>query len=312
MTDTNPSVRLAFERQFVTVPIDKLLPLKPLRPAIKESKKYGQIVASIRAIGVVEPPAVMRDPKNKTGFLILDGHLRIEALKDIGVPEVECLIATEDDTYTYNKRVNRLTATQEHRMICRAVDRGVPEERLAEALGLDVHSIRRRFRMLDGICQAASETLRDTPCTMAAFEVLRQMTPVRQVEAAQLIVDQNNYTVKFAKALLLATPAKELVDPRKRKPKGSSKQTPEHMARMERELASLQHQATTYEDAYAANNLHLTVAKGYLGKLLARPRIVRWLSQNQPDYLEQFQSIAGIVSLQSGDAPDEEMVQPST
>ncbi len=299
------AVRLAFENELVLVPIDKLLPLKPLRAAIKDSKKYAQIVASARAVGTVEPPAVLRDPKNIGGFLILDGHLRIEALKDLGAQEVECLIATEDDTYTYNKRVNRLTATQEHRMICRAVDRGVAEERLAEALGLDVNSIRRRFRMLDGICQAASEILRDTPCTMAGFEILRQMTPARQVEAAQLILDQNNYTVKFAKALLLATPAKDLVDPRKRKPKGSSKQTPEHMARMERELTSLQQQATTYEDAYAANNLHLTVAKGYLGKLLARPRIVRWLSQNQPDYLEQFQSIVEIASLRSEEGPME-------
>jgi len=293
-----PSVRLDFEPDLVVAPITALVPLKPLRPTIKESRKYQQILASVRAIGVVEPPAVIRDPSRKAQFLVLDGHLRIEALKDVGATEVECLVATEDDTYTYNKRINRLTATQEHRMICRAVDRGVPEERLAEALGLDVTSIRRRFRLLDGICPAASELLRDTPCTMAGFEVLRQMTPVRQVEAAQLIIDQNNYSVKFAKALLLATPPEELVDPRKRKPKARTAQTAEQMARMERELTSLQSQAKAYEDSYAVNNLELSVAKKYLEKLLSRPRVVRWLSQNEPDYLEQFQAIAAISTLQ--------------
>lgn len=290
-------VRLAFERELVAVPIEHLTGLKPLRPQIKDSKKYGQIVASIRAIGVVEPPAVIRDSRKPGWFFILDGHLRIEALKDIGQAVVECLIATDDDTYSYNKRINRLTATQEHRMICRAVDRGVPEERLADALGLDVNSIRRRFRMLNGVCGAASEMLRDTPCPMAVFEVMKRMVPARQVEAAQLIIDQGNYSVKFAQALLFATPDRELVDPRRGKANGPRRQTAEQMARLERELASLQTQARTYEETYAVNNLHLTLAKTYLGKLLGRQRVVRWLSQNQPDYLEQFQAIAEIESL---------------
>lgn len=300
MNDTGnrpPGVKLGFESELVTVPIDQLVPLKPLRPQIKESKKYAQIRASIRTIGIVEPPAVMRDVARPGWFFVLDGHLRIEALRDLGEEMVECLIATDDDTYSYNKRVNRLTATQEHRMICRAADRGVPEERLAEALGLDVNSIRRRFRMLNGVCDAASEMLRDTPTPMAVFEILKRMAPARQVEAAQLLIDQGNYSVKFAKALLFATPDRELVDPRQKKSTGPRLQTAERMARLERELASLQTQARSYEEAYAINNLHLTLAKTYLGKLLKRPRIMRWLSQNQPDYLEQFQLIAEIEGL---------------
>lgn len=287
------TVRLAFEYEFVTVPLDNLLPLKPLRPTTKESRKYAQIRASVRAIGVVEPPAVLRDPKNKDGYLLLDGHLRVEALRDIGASEVECLVATEDDTYTYNKRVNRLTATQEHRMICRAVDRGVPDEKLAEALGLDVNSIRRRFRMLDGVCLAASELLRDTPCPMAGFDLLRRMAPVRQVEAAQLMVDQANFSVKFARALLLATPEKELVDPRKKKPKGTRKHTTEEMGRMERELTSLQGQARAREDRYAEVNFQFAFAKAYLEKLLSRPRVTKWLKRSYPEYLEEVQKICG-------------------
>lgn len=301
MTDATPhgEVKRAFESNLVTIPLDKILPLKPLRATVKESRKYAQICASIRAIGVVEPPAVLRDPKSKSGFLLLDGHLRLEALKDIGATETECLIGTVDDTYTYNKRINRLTATQEHRMISRAADRGVPEERLADALGLDVGSIRRRFRMLDGICDAAVETLRDTPCPMAGFELLKCMAPVRQVEAAQLMVDQNNFSVNFVRALLLATPETELVDPRKKKPKGTRKHTAEDMGRMEREITNLQAKAHTRENEYAEINFKLTFAKSYLEKLLARPRISRWLAKNHPDYFEQFQEITGMTSLKS-------------
>jgi ParB-like chromosome segregation protein Spo0J len=79
----------------------------------------------------------------------LDGHVRIEALKDLGLVEVECLISIDDETYTFNKRVNRLVPVQEHRMIVKAVERGVPENQIAEALGLEVTSVRRRSRMLN-------------------------------------------------------------------------------------------------------------------------------------------------------------------
>src|SRR3546814_7920739 len=71
-------------------------------------------------------------------YSLLDGHLRVEVLKDLGITEVECLVAADDDTYTYNKRINRLAPIQEHRMIQRAIDRGVPRARIADALGLEI------------------------------------------------------------------------------------------------------------------------------------------------------------------------------
>lgn len=300
--EPRPAVRLAFERDFRVIPIEALTPLKPLRPGVKESKKYAQILASVRAIGIVEPPAVVPDKRNPGRFLLLDGHLRIEALKDLGVAEAECLISTDDEAYNYNKRINRLSPTQEHRMIARAAERGVSEERLAEALGLEVSSIRRRFRLLDGICLAASEMLRDSPAPMAAFELLRRMSPARQVEAAQLMLDQNNFSLNFAKAMLAATPDRDLVDPRRRKP-SKRKQSAEQMARLERELASLQVQAKSYEDGFAIDNLHLQLSKGYVVKLLSQARIARWLRQHHPDYLEQFQAITEFRSLSSDAHP---------
>ena len=63
---------------------------------------------------------------------------------------------------------------------------------------------------------------------------------------------------------------------------------------MERELASLQSQVKSVEDSYGVDNLHLTVAKGYVTKLLANARIVRWLAQSRQEYLAEFQAIAEI------------------
>jgi transcription initiation factor IIE alpha subunit len=41
-------------------------------------------------------------------------------------------------------------------MVVKAVESGVAEERIAHALNIDVTSVRRRLRLLDGICQEAA------------------------------------------------------------------------------------------------------------------------------------------------------------
>ena len=102
-----------------------------------------------------------RDRNDPGKYLLLDGHLRIEALKDRGETEVVCLISIEDEAFTYNKRVNRIAIIQEHRMILKAIERGVSEQRLAKSLNVDVASIKRKRRLLDGICSEAAEILTD-------------------------------------------------------------------------------------------------------------------------------------------------------
>jgi hypothetical protein len=47
-------------------------------------------------------------------------HKLVSLLQD----EVACLFARDDETYSYNRRVNRRSTIQEHYMIRRAIDRG--------------------------------------------------------------------------------------------------------------------------------------------------------------------------------------------
>src|SRR3546814_11405922 len=105
----------------------------------------------------------MADPKKPGGWFLLDGHLRLEALKELDISEVECLLAADDDTYTYNKRVNRIPPIQEHRMIARAMDRGVSSADIATALNLQVESVLRRFRLLEGISPEAADKIGREP-----------------------------------------------------------------------------------------------------------------------------------------------------
>ena len=285
-------VKMAFEEAKIRIAITQIQPLKLVSAAIKSTPKYAQIAASIREVGVVEPPVVARDHSDPGKYLLLDGHLRIDVLKDIGQTDVSCLVSTDDEAFTYNKRVNRLAVVQEHRMILKAVERGVPEERIARALNVDVHHIARKRRLLEGICPEVADILKDKHLGINAFTELRKMAPLRQIEAAELMVAMNKYTLSYAKSLLAATPQAQLVETDK--PKHVRGLSDEQVAMMERELVSLEREFRIAEKSYGTDHLDLVLTNGYLGKLLGNARVVRYLSQHHRDILTEFQKLADI------------------
>ena len=65
MNATVKPTKVGFELATRQVPIASIVPLKPLRATAKTSQKYRQIVASIRAVGLVECPVVTPDAKKK-------------------------------------------------------------------------------------------------------------------------------------------------------------------------------------------------------------------------------------------------------
>jgi len=286
------AVTMAFEAASVRLAIADMRPLKLVSNAVKVTPKYKQIVASIREIGLVEPPVVARDQDETGKYLLLDGHLRIDALKDMGETHVVCLVSTDDEAFTYNKRINRLAIIQEHRMILKAIERGVSEARLAKALNVDVDNVKRKRRLLEGICSEVAEILKDKHIAIHTFAELRRMTPLRQIEAAELMVAMNNYTISYAKSLVAATPQDQLVETAR--PKRVKGLTEEQVALMERESVNLEREFRIAEKSYGTDHLDLVLANGYLSKLLGNARVVRYLAQHHHDILSEFQRLAEI------------------
>ena len=58
--NTPYAVALGFESNCVTVPVEAVLPVRALSASVKSSRKYRQITASIKEVGLVEPPVVTR------------------------------------------------------------------------------------------------------------------------------------------------------------------------------------------------------------------------------------------------------------
>lgn len=159
--------------------------------------------------------------------------------------------------------------------------------------------------MLDGICPDAADMLKEADCPLSVFDTLRRMLPLRQIEAVELMVGQNNFSGVFANALLAATPEKMLAKHARPTSNGDQPITSDQIARMERELASLQTQVKSVEETYGIDNLHLTVALGYVRKLMTNTRVTRWLSQHRVEYLTEFQTIAEIQALGTAKAAAE-------
>ena len=288
-------LHLGFIPTPMTVPFEKLLPSRKPPDRLQHSRKFKQILSSIDSIGLIEPLTISKADKATGTHLLLDGHIRMFALQELGFVDAPCLIATDDESYTYNNRINRLSTIQEHFMIRRAVDRGVTPERLAKSLDLDLEHITKKINLLDGICAEAVILLKDKHFSPNLSPVLRKMKPTRQVECLELMVATDNITVAYAQALLAATPSNMLVG--EQKPKKIRGVTADQMALMEREMSNLEGQFKMIEHSYGQDVLNLVLARGYLAKLLNNESVIRFLTQSHSDLLTEFANIVNATSL---------------
>lgn len=287
----SPPAPVAFEDATLRIPIADILPLREVPPTVRKSVKYGQIAASISEVGIIEPPVVCRDRDNPAHYHMLDGHLRVDILRERGDAEVVCLIATEDEAFTYNRRVSRIAIIQEHRMILNAVKKGVPEERLARALNVDIASIRKKRNLLVGICPEAADLLRDKHVPLNAFTELRRLKPMRQIVAAEMMIAMNRFSTSYVQSIVAGTPSDQLVEGRQKVVRGL---TDEQIALMERESAALDREFKLIEQCYGSDHLDLVLATGYIQRLLGNVRVVRHLAQHHADLLSEFQKVAEV------------------
>jgi hypothetical protein len=284
-----PRVLLGFEMTSLRIPIGQIEPLRILTATVRKSVKFGQIVSSIAEVGLIEPPVVIRKPDDPDSYQLLDGHLRIEILKERGETDVVCLIATEDEAVTYNKRVSRMATVQEHKMILNAVKRGVPEERLARALNVNIRSIQDKRRLLDGICDEVVTLLQDRHIPLNTFKELKRLRPMRQIAVAETMIALNRFSMSCAKSLVASSPQSDLVSGERKSGKGL---TEEQLERMERESANLDREFKLIEQEYGTDHLDLVLATGYLCRLLENVRVVHHLARLHPEVLAEFQKIA--------------------
>jgi hypothetical protein len=286
-------VKTAFQATILTIRLTDITPLKDFNPKVRITAKYRQIATSLRHVGLIEPLVVFQSADNK--YWLLDGMLRYDILKTEGLAsEVRCLLATDDESYNYNKRVNYLPPIAEHAMILKALANGVTEERIAEALDVDVAAIRRKRDLLDGICEEAAELLKDKRVTSDGFAFLKKMKPVRQIYATEMLIASNNYSTRFVRGLLAVTKPEDLVNPDEVY-KRSRRNVTSQQSVVEQGSDALIEDIKMVQKSYTGDLLSLTIAAGYLTRMLENAKIERHLLRHHPDVLQAVREVLGVV-----------------
>jgi hypothetical protein len=280
------SVHIAFELAECTLPIASIIPQRVISADYRRGSRYRQIARSIESVGIIE--ALVVYPRKVNEYLLLDGHSRLDILKVRGAQEVRCTFSTDDEAYTYNKRINHTTPIMQHYMIIKALENGVGEKRLADALSVDIENIRKKRNMLHGICPEAVQLLRHKHVALEVFGALRKMKPVRQVEAAEHMIAGSTFSTLFAKSLLAVTKPEMLVESARRPKVAATSTAAQEM--LGRETEQLIRDLKAIEDSYGTDVLTLTVFCGYFKRMLENPRIERNLSRNHPDLLQALRS----------------------
>lgn len=286
--------KVAFEMRKREVELVRLLPTKVDKNP-QNLDRYRVIVSSIPEIGLIEPLMVYPQAASEGNYLVLDGHLRLLALKQLGKTTTEVIVASEDERFTYNARVNRLPSIQAHKMIVKAVRNGVKPERIAAALLMPMKTLSALINLLDGINPEAADLLKDKHMTADAIRLLRKVTGLRQIEIAELMVSANNFTKGYAGALVLGTSRDQLVSPQEEKKKAGM--TAGEVARMEHEMESQERDFKAIEGNYRENMMSLTLARGYIKRLLANHRVLKHVRDHHADLLPELEGIAAAQGL---------------
>jgi prepilin-type processing-associated H-X9-DG protein len=282
------AVKAAFDQQLVMLPLDVIVPQKDATKGHRYAEFYKQLIASLKLVGLIEPLVVF--PRGPANYLLLDGHVRLEILKSMGIKEAKCLLSTDDEAYTYNRHVNHIPPIAQHFMLLEALKTGLTEERIAAALNVNLDAIRTKRDLLNGICPEAVQILMNKQVSPKVFSILRKMKPVRQIEAAEHMVAGGTYTVPFAKALLAVTKS-EMLECQTSSSKKLEATSTAARSMLEGENEFLLRDLKTVEESYGTDVLTLTVACGYLDRLLKNVRIERYLARNHPDILQTLEAI---------------------
>jgi hypothetical protein len=281
------SICEAFKPHVLTLPLEVIVPQRDVTNILRTTTSYKKIVTSIKEVGLIQPLIVF--PNGSGRYLLLDGHLRLDVMQRLGSQTADCIVANDDESYTYNKRVNHLPPIAQHYMLLKALSKGLTEQRLATALNVDIGVIRQNRALLEGICPEVIEILKDKHLATAVFSILRKMKAFRQIEAAEHMVASARYTVTFAKALLAMTPEEFLADNRSGL-RGRRKQDETH-ALLQQETESIVRDLKDAESCYGTDILSLTVACGYLQRVVDNNRVQKYLAKHYPEILHTLRGV---------------------
>ncbi len=267
------------------IAIEKLVPLNTRNINLNSNCGYHKIVASIKAIGLIEPLCVYKEGDR---YVILDGFLRFKACEELGIETIPCILFDNKEAYTFNRMVNRLSPFQEHRMLRESL-KTVDQSTIAEVFG--IQSIKYRlgtaiFKQLHHrLIKAVDTNVLSKKCAMALTYVL----PERQLQILKEMERTKDYSISFTRALVIKTPPTL-----RNRTSRTRKLWLEDSGRKQElvsKLESVQERYDFYSNLYRQYSMDLLKVCVYVRKLVTNERLRSYLELKYPDILEHFENI---------------------
>ena len=278
--------------------LENILPVRQITQTQKRSGRYDVILTTLKAVGLVEPLVVYPQKGQPGNYILLNGHMRYLAMKELGMTTAICLIATDDEGFTYNARINRLTAIQEHKMITRAVNNGASRERIAIVLNIRATEVVATLNLLKGIHEKAVELLKDKPISAQSLRMFTKVNGERQVEIAQLLIDANNYCIGYVEGMVMVTRKEQLA--KTDEPPRKKGMTAEAIAKMAQETEAMEAGMKDITKNFRDNIFSLQTAKTYINALLKNVLVNRYLKAKHSEIHTELQAIAAAETLAEG------------
>lgn len=271
------------------VELDKLRPLNPREINLTANPGFRKILASTKAIGLIEPLNVYAD---KGTFIILDGFLRYAACKELGVKTVPCIVCKVNQAYTYNRNVNRLSAYQEIRMLRKSLET-LEEKVIATTLGIT--SLQHRLtpslakHLHSNVLTAFHENIVGRSCALEFTNVCHE----RQLEILAEMKRVEDYSTSFCRTLVIQTSASRRT---KRNGKKAWTEDDEKKKNMVVRLEHAEKQHDFYAQLYRQYTTDLMKLVFYVRKMLANTKVATHLQNHHDEILARFRQVVGEIN----------------
>lgn len=268
------------------IPIEELVPLNIRDASYKNSRGYRKILATIKAVGLIQPLAVYPDNGR---YILLNGYLRYKACEELGIATIPCRIFQEKDAYTFNRMVNPLSGFQEMRMLRKSLDR-LDEKTVADALGLKSIRYRLAPTLLKQLHPQVAKAYENEIIGRIGVKEITSVLPDRQVEILKEMKTAHNFSLSFLRALILGTPNQQK-NPNRAVRKAWSRDPSKRESLVERmDEAARQHDF--YSSLYRRYSTDLLKMCLYVRQLITNADLSAYLEGKHP---EIFNNLKGIV-----------------
>ena len=267
------------------IPIDLLVPLHERDINLKTHRGFQKILTSIQTIGLIEPLCVYEEDGL---YIILDGYLRYKAFEQLGINVVPCILYPDKEAYTFNRMVNRLSPYQESCMLRKSLEK-LDQTTIEGVLGLKSLSNRLGKTMYANLHSEAIKVIDKNVMSRRTAEELTYVNQDRQLEMLLEMKKSNDYSISFARALVVKTPAEQRN--KKKKHRRTWFEDSEKKRELVAKLEDIEKRYDFYTNLYRQYTIDLLKLCFYARKLITNEQIRVYLIDKNPEIVKRFENI---------------------